>query len=94
MGDETKKPIDIFIEKLKETCSDASGFICIPFKDVDTEKDKGIIAASDIITIGATNIFYASRKIFVAKERANKINENRAIVASCRNQEEIEELLA
>ena len=95
MGDETKKPIDIFIEKLKETCSEASGFICIPFKDIETEKGKGIVAATpDPIVVGAINIFYASKKLYIAKENANRINEERNVIASCSSEREINELIS
>ena len=89
------KAIDTFIEKVKKTCEDASGFLCIAFKDVMLDDGrKGIKAISDEpIVVGPINIYYASQKLLAAKKRADEIKDRQNIIASCTSEKEVNELL-
>jgi len=89
------KTIDTFIEKIKETCSDASGFICIAFKDVALQDGKkGIVSINqEPIAIGAVNIYYASQKLMTIRKRADEIKARQNILSSCSSEKEAEELL-
>jgi len=90
------KVIDTFIEKIKESCQDASGFICIAFKDVELEGGKkGIVSISqDPIAVGAINIYYASQKLMAIRKKADEIKAKQNILSSCSSEKEAEELLA
>ena len=90
------KVIDTFIEKVKELCSDASGFICIAFKDVDLKDGKkGIVSInSEPIAVGAVNIYYASQKLMTIRKKADEIKARQNILSSCSSEKEAEELLA
>lgn len=90
------KAIDAFIEKVKETCGDASGFICIAFRDVELKDGKkGIVSINpEPIAVGAVNIYYASQKLMAIRKKADEIKAKQNILSSCSSEKEAEELLA